>query len=264
MLKKYIIICLIWIPLLWACSPEGDPGGTVVVDIDSDFTVFLLERLQPENPQVYRRLKSDAAIACNASALDYTLEQREKEIVIHIKGILKPTDCDYSKSDILIEDIDLPIDQVGDYGLTIDFLKYFQNRGKLVVSDDSYHLTIEQDKGLNQAYTTLYKTPKNLIWAYLNDFDVRRGPQLVTQFYQMIEEISAPPDTLSIGRYSVFSIGENGALRIYGITNSPHNLQFYFERTGNISRLKEKVFDFRSLLPTGVELHLFTAQGDTL
>ena len=257
------LIFILCVTILWSCHTSEADLSTVIVDIDSDFIVSLGEHLDPDASELYLRFVSKDLVTCTEASLDYTLSRDQIGYLIAIRGISKPTDCDLGQSSLIVEDVILPNDRLGTFSVKVDFLKLFQNQGRLKIFEDRYELTLETQKGLLQSYKTLYRTPKNLIWGYISDINPSRGAQLADAFKMtlgdMIMDVQLP-----IGNFAEFTIQDDKTLHIRNQNESIHQIEYYFGLEGDMQAFKEKIKLFREQMPSGSQLIIYTGTGLTL
>lgn len=262
--RQINFLFLFLVIVLWSgCKPEPiDPH--VVISINDEFKIDLWENLAIDVSSLSIRVETLDSIYCENSSIQVNNDRLSIQTVrLTINGV--------DTSEICVEE-NAPAKSIVNIGYlpsgTFQFdinLKgtTIPNEGTLVVSDESYQLTMETKNGLKIIYPTLLKVPYQTIWGVVNFKNTPQAVNTSIDFLREVKTISTEKEYTE-GYYGHFIITENNEIVTDYENNLDNTTSFILDYAEDIDIIETIVNRYEEDFGDLIDIQVYTWDGRVL
>lgn len=244
------------------CKIDSLQDTIVVADVEDEFSIDYWEELTPGKRGLVFNLQTIKEAECLNATINYQFSLAGSRMNLSLDDILTPSDCVPGLAPI-VENAKTGALSFPYYELSIDLKNTVVNKGTLSVNPDNYRISMLTEAGLNFINKKLNRIPDSTFWGYVLYPTGHQG--VAAEWLASITPISAIVDAKE-GYYGHFTINNNTPQKIF-LRNEPQHAPFeafYFQLTGSIPELKEKIAAFNNAHSALIELKVYTAWGEVL
>ncbi len=227
--------------------------------IDSVIRMKMGETFYPANRTFQFSCSTEKIYECCNYTINKDFDISNNKIDIDFISIINPEIC-LTATGPATTTVDLGTLSNGTYELKIS-IGDEKSTGHLIVSTDSYVITLDQQKQIQIVNNTLNRVPANTIWGTVG-YDTISTTNLVQTFIDSLQLLGATTPTYATGDYGYFQIDGNG--QIVAPTNSGYNFirPYIYNYSNNSSTIKTLVKNYGMNHNDSLKISLYTTQGE--
>ena len=257
-MKLTIPACLLSGLLLFSCDDAAEPES--VNTLGTDVLFSMAEYFEPGQRTLSFKFLTQKDFPCINYRIksDYRIEGQSLAISL----------SDVEGADVCLEAIapassflDLGELATGDYPVIIKVGDALTNTGTLTVTDESFSLVMNEEKGLIIQTPRLLRVPKGVIWGSVYASEPGTVGNATQDFLNRLQSLGASQKMLTEGDYGYFSVDASGHIITAASRTENTFLLDYQGKTADLARLMEEV---ASAYGDKVDISLRTAAGDEL
>lgn len=258
------VVCLLLLfGVVGGCDLAKVGDAIIVSDVEDEFYIDMWESLSSANGdrRLILKIESIEPEACLNYSIDYQFERDGNRLLVSLNDIIEPTDCQAGEAPVKA-DIDIGGLPSGSYVMNIDFRNTVENTGQLLVSSESYFLTMKSENGIVLLREELLRVPDNMIWGYVAlqpgvDAGIREA------FLTDLRAISKAPEGLREGYYGHFTaFSTNGDIFVHEQPTDGTAKTFLLEYTDTQANLKSLLADYRESYEDQLIIKLYNSKGE--
>ncbi len=255
--------CLLLLCAIASCDLAEVGDAIIVSDVEDEFYIDMWEDLSGENGarELVLKIESIEPANCLNYDIDYQSARLGNRLSVSLNQFIEPADCLAGEAPVKA-DINLGSLPSGNYNVNIDFRNTVENDGQLLVSPESYFLTMKSEDGIVLLREELLRVPEDVIWGYVA---LRAGADaaVAEAFLADLQAISDEPKALRSGYYGHFTINNlNGEVFIYEQPTDGSAINFLRQYTDASAALKTLVADYRDRHGEELIIRMFNADGE--
>lgn len=255
--------CVLLLSAIASCDLAEVGDAIIVSDVEDEFYIDMWENLASANGarELVLKIESIEPANCLNYGIDHRFARAGNRLTVSLNQFIEPTDCLPGEAPVKA-DVNLGSLPSGNYNVNIDFRNTVENTGQLLVSPESYFLTMKSEDGIVLLREELLRVPEDVIWGYVA---VQAGADeaVAEAFLADLQAISDEPQAFRSGYYGHFTINNlNGEVFIYEQPTDGSATNFLRQYTGTASDLKTLVADYRDRHGAELIIQLFNAEGE--
>jgi len=254
-MKKILILFLFSIFLFQSCKKED----SFTEAITSDIIISLFEEIDSTGNTFEMKCATEKIYNCSNFGIQTNYRIDGEDINIEFEKIIIPAICQTAtgpaKSRINLENL-----ENGTYNIEIK-VGNKNNTGKLVVSDHSFNIEIENLKGLQLERNSLLRIPKNTIWGLIG-YHANNTENLAQSYIDSLQILGATNANLSEGDYGYFTTNTSGDI-IEPISHGYwFSIPYAFKYSNDMEILKNLIKNYKINYSDSVSINLYSSEGD--
>lgn len=229
--------------------------------IDSDIVINVREQLNNGQQTLLLTCDTEKIYGCGNYGLHYKLNKTANKIDISFEGIIKPNICLTSLGPATAF-IDLGKVAAGVYQLNIKTNGKL-SKGELVVTPDSYTISIPNRTQIQLPQPILPRIPANTIWGTIG-YHTASSETIAQSVVDALIQAGATARTYTQGNYWYFNIDANGKIL------PPKNHGYWFVKPfilqygGDIDKLKTLLQQIKAQHGNNLYVTVNTSNGEVL
>ena len=243
--------------ILFGSCTKDPVVGPVNIDIEDEFNVLLWESLSENERAFNLNIETILSNSCENAEIEYTQYSQPEGIFVTVKDIIN----DHCTAGTFPAKANVPIGvlTVDEYDLDINLKNVIPNKGKLLVTNDYYEITISDPNGIIIPNNRLYKIPENSIWGYVAYEDASGEvphDNFMAELNDVTNSISPTP-----GNYGYFNIEQNNSILLSDNLSQLHIKPFIFKYDGTDNQLENLRATYNSSNFPGMAFKIYTSTG---
>lgn len=263
---NFLVSCLCLI-LVLGCKKNKD--NNIIVNIEDDFYVDMFEDISNGERRFELRITTIKDQPCLNASIDYDLdfEEQSNTIDLSINDLVDPEQCIEGSEPVFVI---VPFGSLnsGTYTFNINLKDAVVNKGRLVVYNDRYEMSMESDDGIEIVHEELMRIPNNTIWGYVG-YDVNNASADATDF---ISELKNLPNVFDVqnnnlykpGYYGYFNLEDNKDILLSGEINANNFRSFIFQQEDENPTNVETLINTTCVEHAELTIEMFMQNGQEL
>ena len=252
-----LLSIFILIIFLGSCNNDPIIDGPIDIDIEDEFNVLLWETLGENERAFSLNIETILSNSCENAEIEYTLYNQPDEIFVTVKDIIN--DHCAAGTFPATANVSLGTLSADEYDLDINLKNVIPNKGKLIVTNEYYEITISDLNGIIIPNKRLYKIPENTIWGYVA-YEDATGEIPHDNFKNDLSNL-ASTTSLTAGNYGYFNIEPNNSILLSENLPQSHIKPFIFNFTGSESQLEDLRATYNDANFPGMAFKIYTSTG---
>ncbi len=261
MTRFFTIIFLIFFICFIQNCKKGEDTPVFNIEIDDEFFIDMREELKPNQRSLSFWVQTIEKKDCQNTSLDYSFHRNGNTFIVSLNDLVEPEDC--IQDSTYIEGI-IPTAEFseGTYFLQINLKEDIINKGRLSVSPEHYELSLDSHDGISLRHPKLYRLPSNSAWGYVayhNSNDSELADELMAELSNLAE-----PAAFSPGYYGFFELDADQQIELQSLVEQAFHTNFLLQFDEDKTELANLINSYRQQYPAQLEIHVFTAEGESL
>ncbi len=258
---RRLLLLVIIVASIYSCNDQLSDDVEVLVNIEDEFELDLGQELSTKGSISTIKLSTLELKDCKNYTIGYELVKGDNLFTIYLEELSKPSLCEDGFGPA-IANIPLGILSDGIYAVDIFLQNTIQNKATLTVSEDAFHIEMQETHGIQLTHSTLIRIPASTIWGFASYDSINQQPTVNNFFEDLSSMVRSRewPD----GYYGFFEI-QGGKLNLETNTLKEFSTPFLFDLQGQLTELEALLEQYRNQSPdSSIEFHVFTWLGTSL